>query len=80
MTGNGAVPNIGQEKPLTIEELKQMSGQPAYWPEENLYGIISCDNKGRYEGIPFFCGVFGEANVRFEWDIKARKMQLYRVI
>ncbi len=68
------------KKPLTIEELRTMSGQPVYYPKEDLYGIIRCDDKGMYEGIPFLLGVYGEgAGVRFEWNIVARKMELYRI-
>ena len=69
-----------QKKALTVDELKSMSGQPVYCPEEDLYGIISCDEAGRYKGIPFLHGVYGRNNVRFEWDIIARKLKLYRVL
>lgn len=68
------------KRPLTIEELRTMNGQPVYYPKEDLYGIIRCDDKGMYEGIPFLLGVYGEgAGVRFEWNIVARKMELYRI-
>ena len=30
-------------KELTIEELKQMPGQPVWCPEEEAYGIVMCD-------------------------------------
>lgn len=31
-------------KELTIEELKQMAGQPVWCPEEEAYGIVMCKN------------------------------------
>lgn len=40
-------------KELTIEELKQMPGQPVWCPEEEAYGIVMCDKIGQWAGIPF---------------------------
>ena len=34
-------------KELTIEELKQMAGQPVWCPEEEAYGIVMCDKIGQ---------------------------------
>lgn len=43
---------------LTIEELKQMAGEPVWCPDEEAYGIVICDNKGRYnDSIPARCMV-----------------------
>ena len=38
-------------KELTIEELKQMPGQPVWCPEEESYGIVMCDKIGQWAGI-----------------------------
>ena len=46
------------EKPLTTEELRQMSGQPVWCPEEEAYGIVMCDKIGQWAGIPFLHGVW----------------------
>lgn len=45
-------------KELTIEELKQMAGQPVWCPEEEAYGIVMCDKIGQWAGIPFLHGVW----------------------
>lgn len=37
-------------KELTIEELKQMPGQPVWCPEEEAYGIVMCDKIGQWAG------------------------------
>ena len=29
-----------EQKPLTIEELKEMAGQPVWCPDEEAYGIV----------------------------------------
>lgn len=30
-----------EQKPLTIEELKEMAGQPVWYPDEEAYGIVN---------------------------------------
>lgn len=68
---------MAQKKPLTLEELLEMNGKPAYWAEDESYGIISVDDGGRWEGIPFFNG--RKNGVDFKYDIQARKMTVYAV-
>lgn len=43
-------------KALTLNELRQMVGQPVWCPKENAYGIITCDKYGKWAGIPFLYG------------------------
>lgn len=45
------------QKPLTIEELRQMAGQPVWCPDEEAYGVVMCDSIGRWAGIPFLHGI-----------------------
>ncbi len=33
-------------KALTVEELREMAGQPVWCPEEDAYGIVMCDKHG----------------------------------
>lgn len=63
---------------LTIEQLREMNGEPAWWDngEGSCWGIISVATNGRWAGIPFFRGRWKQAN--FEYDIKSRGMTLYR--
>ena len=62
-------------KPLTLEQLKQMDGLPAYWTDDESWGIISVDDSGRWAGIPFFRG--RKNGVNFEFDIESRGMEVY---
>ena len=68
---------------LTIEELKQMSGRPVWCPEEEVYGIVMCDKRGKYAGIPFLHGVwYDEAygiGVEFNHNIIGRKLKCFRI-
>lgn len=64
--------------PLTLEELRKMDGEPAWWDdgEGSCWGIISVDSAGMWGGIPFFRGRWRQVN--FEYNIEERKMRIYR--
>lgn len=64
-----------RNKPLTLKQLREMDGQPAYWPEDKSWGIISVETTGRLLGIPFFRGRKDGSN--FEYDIESRGMEVY---
>lgn len=70
--------------PLTIEELRQMAGQPVWCPDEEAYGIVACDSIGQWAGIPFLHGVWyengGGIGVKFNHNIIERKLKCYMVI
>lgn len=65
-------------EPLTIEQLREMDGEPAWWDdgEGSCWGIISVDSAGMWGGIPFFRGRWRQVN--FEYNIEERKMRIYR--
>ena len=64
--------------PLTLEELRKMDGEPAWWDdgEGSCWGIISVDSAGMWGGIPFLRGRWRQVN--FEYNIEERKMRIYR--
>lgn len=70
-------------KELTIEEFKQMPGQPVWCPEEEAYGIVMCDKIGQWAGIPFLHGVWYSdddgVGVEFNHNIIGRKLKCFRV-
>lgn len=70
-------------KELTIEELKQIPGQPVWCPEEEAYGIVMCDKIGQWAGIPFLHGVWYSdddgVGVEFNHNIIGRKLKCFRV-
>ena len=65
-------------EPLTLEELREMDGEPAWWDdgEGSCWGIISVDSAGMWGGIPFFRGRWRQVN--FEYNIEEQKMRIYR--
>lgn len=70
-----AIRLIPNGEPLTLEQLREMDGQPAYWKEDESWGIISVYGAGKWDGIPFFRGRKNGAN--FEYDIESRGMEVY---
>lgn len=68
---------------LTVEELKQMSGQPVWCPEQEAYGIVMCDKVGKWAGIPFLHGVWcnddNGVGVEFNYNIIERELKCFRV-
>lgn len=68
-------PDSTKMMPLTLEQLREMDGKPAYWMEDDSCGIISVDSAGPWAGIPFFRGRKFEVN--FEYDIESRGMDVY---
>lgn len=71
-----------KNEPLTIEELKEMAGQPVWCPDEEAYGVIMCDSIGKWAGIPFMHGVWYHDGIgaEFNHNIIERKLKCYRVI
>lgn len=70
-------------KALTLEELRQMQGQPVWCPEVEAYGIIKCDGKGPWKDKPFLHGSWynpeNEISTDFEYDIEKRKLKCFRM-
>lgn len=67
-------------KPLTLDELRQMAGEPVWCSEYQCYGIIKVETIGRWANTPFLVGVWHNlgAAVNFEYDIKKRGLTIYR--
>lgn len=63
-------------KPLTIEELQQMHGQPVWIEDEKAWGIINAYDFGTWKEKPFV--TFYYKSVRCEWDIERRGLKCYR--
>ena len=61
--------------PMELEQLQEMDGQPAYWMDDDSWGIISVDSVGMFAGIPFFMG--RKQKVNFTYDIAKRGIELY---
>lgn len=68
------------QKPLTIEELRGMAGEPVWCSEYQCYGIVKVETIGCWAKNPFLVGVWHDRGVagNFEYDIKKRRLTLFR--
>lgn len=69
---------------LTLEELKNMQGQPVWCPDLNSYDIIKCDTSGKWKGIPYIHGSqyfpeFG-TSTDFEYNILERGLVCQHIL
>lgn len=63
-------------KPLTIEELQQMNGEPVWLEDEKVWGIINIDDCGQWKDKPFI--TFYWRTIRCDWNIESRGLTCYR--
>lgn len=55
-------------KSLTLEQLREMDGQPAWCEDVGRWAIVSVSDAGKWKGVPF--ALFVGDGGRFEWDIE----------
>ena len=70
------VPAKAPNEPLTLEQLREMNGQPVWVKEINHWALIDIETGGRWSGIPF--AVWAENGAKFCYNIKARNLHCYR--
>lgn len=72
-----AMPTITPpNEPLTLEQLREMNGQPVWVKEINHWALIDIETGGRWNGIPF--AVWAENGAQFSYNIKKRNLHCYR--
>lgn len=62
-------------KPLTLEQLREMDGQPVWCEDVGKWALVSVDNVGEWKGVPF--ALFEKNGGRFEWNVEDRELFLY---
>lgn len=68
--------------PLTLDELREMPGEPVWCAEMECWGIVEVETVGCWANKPFLVGAWhaptcGSAE-KFECDIEMRGLTLYR--
>ena len=61
--------------PLTLEQLREMDGQPVWCEDVGKWALVSVDNVGEWKGVPF--ALFMENGAKFNWNVEVRKLTLY---
>lgn len=67
-------------KPLTLDELRTMAGEPVWCAEYQRYGIVKVETVGRWANSPALVGVWHDRGIagNYEYDIKKRRLTLFR--
>lgn len=70
---------VGNKAPLGWQELQELAGKPVYCPKLESYGIVECETKGRWAGVPFLVGAQHQNGlaVRFTYNIIERNLQCF---
>ncbi len=63
-------------KPLTSDELRQMSGEPVWVEEVEHWALIDIEKNGQWAGIPF--AVWAENGANFTYNIEDRELHCFR--
>lgn len=63
------------QEPLTLDQLRQLDGQPVWIEEAEQYGLVSVNPAGAWKGIPFV--VFVYHGSKFEWNVESRGLKVY---
>lgn len=63
-------------EPLTIEELKQMHGEPVWLADGKRWAIIDAADSGLWKGVPFAC--FEDRGIPYAWNIEKRNLRCLR--
>lgn len=69
------LPTSHPGKPLTLEQLREMDGQPAWCEDVGRWALVSVSDVGKWKGVPF--ALFVENGARSEWNVEDRELSLY---
>lgn len=70
------VTNCFPNEPLTLEQLRQMDGQPVWVEDVEHWALIDIEKGGQWDGMPF--ATWQKNGVRFCYNVINRKLLCYR--
>ena len=62
--------------PLTIEQLREMDGEPVWVEDVKHWALIDIEKGGQWDGVPF--AIWAENGMKFTYNIKNRGLHCYR--
>ena len=68
--------NVPTNEPLTIEELREMNGEPVWVEDVKHWTLIDIEKGGQWDGVPF--AIWAENDMKFTYNIKNRGLHCYR--
>ena len=63
-------------EPLTLEQLREMDGEPVWVEEVEHWALIDVEKGGQWAGVPF--AVWAENGAKFTYNIEGRNLHCYR--
>lgn len=72
-----AIPTLTPpNEPLTLDELREMDGEPVWVEEVEHWALIDIEKNGQWAGIPF--AVWAENGANFTYNIEGRELHCFR--
>ena len=66
--------NVPTNEPLTLEQLREMDGEPVWVEDVKHWALIDIEKGGQWDGVPF--AVWAENGVKFTYNVESRDLQL----
>ena len=63
-------------EPLTLDELREMDGEPVWVEDVKHWALIDIEKGGQWDGVPF--AIWAENGMKFTYNIKNRGLHCYR--
>lgn len=63
-------------EPLTIEQLREMDGEPVWVEDVKHWAVIDIEKGGQWDGVPF--AIWAENGANFCYNIEGRNLHCYR--
>lgn len=73
---NNNVPTKAPNEPLTLEQLREMDGEPVWVEDVKHWALIDIEKGGQWDGVPF--AVWAENGVKFTYNVESRDLHCYR--
>lgn len=66
---------MSDNKALTLEQLREMDGEPVWVEEVEHWALIDIEKSGQWAGIPF--AVWAENGANFTYNIEGRELHCF---
>ena len=63
-------------EPLTIEQLRDMDGEPVWIEDVKHWALIDIEKGGQWDGVPF--AIWAENGTKFTYNVESRGLHCYR--
>lgn len=67
---------MSDNKALTLDELREMDGEPVWVEEVEHWALIDIEKSGQWDGVPF--AIWAENGTKFTYNVESRGLHCYR--